>query len=159
MSLYGECVRVEVGSVAMQLLLSVILAMLCFKHASSQQSEILAPYNIIEKPRVDNLVTLSCEGSGSFPAHEAVFFRNGEHEDHEPCLQTVAMNDGSGNLELNVTASCEGHYMCGISLPEGRFVLSGPRVVFGEKVSNYVMPLQSCNKLGFAKIQILVYCV
>ena len=115
----------------MKVLLSGILGILCLQQAFCQE-EILVPYSLIETSRNGNSLTLSCEGSGSFGTPGAVFFRNGVDRNSDPCLQKAVVDESKGDLMLTLTASCEGSYMCGITQSEGRFILSGPRKVFGE---------------------------
>ena len=123
--------RTEVGGMATKVLLWGILGILCLQQTFCQEN-LLVPYTLTET-RDGNSVTLSCEGSGSFETPGAVFFRNGVDRDSDPCLQNAVVDESVGNLELSLTASCEGSYMCGITQSEGRFILSGPRTVFGKR--------------------------
>ena len=116
---------------ATKMLLSGVLGILCLQLVSCQQNQV--PYSLLEA-RDLNSVTLSCRGSGGFAPSETIFFRNGVDRDSDPCLQQALVDESQGDLQLSLTAACEGNYMCGNTQSGGKFILSGPRPVFGKGI-------------------------
>ena len=90
------------------------------------------PYTVRRILRTGNLVALSCRSILRKDIQGAVFFRNGVHQENDSCFQPPYLSNETERLELNVTPSCEGSFMCGRKEATGKFILSGPTVIFGK---------------------------
>lgn len=111
--------------------ISLLLLMACFmKLVGCQQ---LFSVQVLS-PRMVNNVTIRCEESnGDIVTDGLVFYRNGINQLEDRCLSAGKKLD-DGKFMLQVSPSCEGHYMCGTSI-NGGAKLSGPSELYGEYIS------------------------
>ena len=122
----------------LQLVSLLLLMACCFtKPVRCQQ---LFSVQLLSRTR--NNVTIRCEESnGDSVIDGLVFYRNGVSQLEDRCLSAGRKLE-NGRYMLQVSPSCEGHYMCGTS-SNGGAKLSGPRILYGECGAMFIIILQA----------------